>query len=128
MKRRAKATGEAKVMRIIGFLVVLVGIVGAAAFLTKPSEADAEATLEEQVMMAVAKRDLGKGQSTAENLALAACKLRPSDCYELLRSGVETAFTDHTVYVKFTLDGFDRTAECYGAFGRFVCPGGLKRK
>lgn len=114
-------------MRFFGFLIVLAGLAAGVAFVTKPGEAAAEAELREQVMTAVARRDLGEGQSTAQNLALAACKLRPNDCYDLLRSGIETTFTDHVLYVQFGLTGFDRQATCYGAFTRFYCPGGLRK-
>ncbi len=113
-------------MRILGFLLVLGALAAGVAYVTKPDEAAAEATLREQVMLAVAKRQLGEGQSTAQNLALAACKLRPNDCYDLLRSGIDTAFIDRGVFVQFDLTGFERQATCYGAFTRFFCPGGMQ--
>jgi len=113
-------------MRALGFLIIVLGLAAGAAFMTKPSAADAEAALREQITLAVAKQDLGEGRSTGENLALAACKLRPSDCYDLLRSGMDVIVTDQTFFTKVELDGFNRRATCYGAFTKFVCPGGLK--
>lgn len=112
-------------MRFVGILCVSAVVIAAAAYLTKPEEADAEAALREQLMMAVAREELGAGRTAGENLALAACKLRPNDCYDLVRSGMETGFTDHVLYVRFTMSGFERAATCYGAFLRFYCPGGL---
>lgn len=112
-------------MRLLKFLFVVLVLAAGAAYLTKPGESEAEAALRDQLTMAVAKEGLGEGRSTAENLALAACKLRPRDCYDLVRSGIETEFSDHVLYVRFAMAGFDRMANCYGAFGRFVCPGGL---
>ena len=99
-------------------IIVLVLVLGAA-WLTKPDEADAETVLREQVMMAVAKEELGRGRSTGETLALAACKLRPSDCYDLLRSGLDVTYADQTLFLKVELSGFERRATCYGAFTRF---------
>ena len=55
-------------MRALGFLIIVLGLAAGAAFMTKPSAADAEATLREQVTLAVAKQDLGEGRSTGENL------------------------------------------------------------
>ncbi len=122
-----EGVGEAGLMRFSGFLIVLLVVAAGVAFVTKPSEADAEAALREQLMTAVAKEELGEGRSTTQSLALVACKLRPSDCYDLLRSGITTEFTDKTLFVQFDMAGFDRVATCYGAFTRFVCPGGLKK-
>lgn len=110
-------------MRII---ILLSFVVLASAWLTKPDASDAEAALREEVMMAVARQELGEGRSAGGDLALAACKLRPSDCYDLLRSGLDVTFADRTVFVQVEISGFDRRATCYGAFTRFVCPGGFK--
>ncbi len=107
-------------------LVLLVVLVLGAAWLTKPEQADAEAALREQVMLSVARQELGEGRSTGENLALAACKLRPSDCYDLLRSGLEVTYTDRKLFVQVDVTGFERQARCYGAFTRFFCPGGFR--
>ncbi len=107
-------------------LVLLVVLVLGAAWFTKPDAADAEAALREQVMMSVARQELGEGRSTGENLALAACKLRPSDCYDLLRSGLEVTYTDRKLFVQVDVTGFERQARCYGAFTRFFCPGGFR--
>lgn len=108
------------------YLVLLLVLAAGAAFLTKPSEADAEAVLREQVMIGVATQDLDEGRSTGENLALAACKLRPSDCYDLLRSGLDVTYSDQTLFLQVDVEGYERKATCYGVFGQFFCPGGFK--
>ena len=108
------------------YLVLLLVLAAGVAFLTKPSEADAEAVLREQVIIGVATQDLGEGRSTGENLALAACKLRPSDCYDLLRSGLDVTYSDQTLFLKVDVEGYERKATCYGVFGQFFCPGGFK--
>ncbi len=109
------------------FLIGLLVLAAVAAYFTKPEEADAEAVLREQVMIGVAKEDIGQGRSTAENLALTACKLRPNDCYDLLRSGLDVTYTDQHLFLKVDLEGYERRATCYGAFGQFVCPGGFEK-
>ncbi len=108
------------------FVILLVVLIAGAAYLTKPDEADAEAVLRQQVILDVATEDIGEGRGTAENLALAACKLRPGDCYELLRSGLEVTYTDRVFFLEVGITGFERQATCYGAFTTFFCPGGFK--
>lgn len=108
------------------YLVLLLILAAGGAYVTKPDEADAEAVLRDQVMIAVARQELGEGRGPTEALALAACKLRPNDCYELLRSGLDVTYTDKTLYLQVDVAGFDRQARCYGVFTRFVCPGGFK--
>ena len=111
-------------MRFLGYLFVLLVLLGGAAFLTKPAVADAEAVLRHEVMMKVATEEIGEGRDAVGNLALAACKLRPKDCYDLLRGGMDVRYTDKTLWLEVELDGYERHAKCYGAFGRFFCPGG----
>lgn len=111
-------------MRLLGYIFVLLLLAGGAAYLTKPTEADAEALLRDQVMARVATEEVGEGRDAASNIALAACKLRPNDCYELLRSGMDVRYTDKTLWLQVDVEGMDRRVTCYGVFGRFFCPGG----
>jgi hypothetical protein len=107
-------------------LILLIIVTAAAAYLTRPDEADAEARLRKEVMVAVATRELGEGGSTGDKLALAACKLAPGDCYDLLRSAMELTVTDRVLFTQVVLTGFEKRATCYGLFTTFVCPGGFK--
>jgi hypothetical protein len=113
-------------MRLLGYVFVLLLLAGGAAYLTKPSEDDAEALLRDQVMTSVAKEEVGAGRDAAANIALAACKLRPNDCYDLLRSGMDVTYTDKTLWLRVDVEGTERRVTCYGVFGRFFCPGGWK--
>lgn len=111
-------------MRLLGYLFVLLLLAGGAAFLTKPAEADAEATLRDQLTLAVAREEIGEARGPAENIALAACKMRPTDCYELLRSVMEVTYTDKTLWLQVDVEGLGGRTTCYGAFAQFFCPGG----
>jgi len=115
-------------MRFLGYLFLLLILAGGAAYLTKPAEAEAEAVLRQEVMLKVATEEIGEARGAAENLALAACKLRPNDCYDLLRGGMDVRYTDKTLWLEVELEGYERRAKCYGAFGRFFCPGGWAEK
>lgn len=108
------------------YLILLLIFAAGAAYLTKPDQADAEAVLREEVMIGVATRDLDASQGTGAALALAACKLRPSECYDLLRSGLTVTYTDQTLFSMVVVEGFDRRATCYGLYTRFFCPGGFR--
>lgn len=107
--------------------IAIVAVLAAAAWLTKPDEADAEAALRTQLVLALANEDLGGGRSAGENIALAACKLRPNECYDLLRPEIATVYSDFGLFTRVKMAGLGRRATCYGAFTKFVCPGGLKK-
>lgn len=109
------------------FLFFVIVVAAGAAYLTKPTQADAENLMREQALALVAKEEVGGDRSTGENLALTLCKLKPNDCYELVRSGIETQVTDRTFFIEIALQGFERKVTCYGAFTTFVCPGGVQR-
>ena len=107
-------------------LVLLLAVVAGVAYSTKPGEAEAEDTLREQLILAVAKAELGEGRSAGQNMALAVCKMRPSDCYEIVRPEIATVYSDFVLFSRITLDGLGQTATCYGLFTTFICLGGLK--
>lgn len=106
--------------------VLILAAVAAIAWATKPGEEAAEAALKEQLALAVAKADVGESGSAGKALALAVCKMRPSDCYEVVRPEIATVFSDYGVFTRFEMAGLGREAVCYGVFTRFFCPGGLK--
>ena len=107
-------------------LILLIILAAGAAYLTKPDAGDAEARLRKEVMVAVATRELGEGSSTGDRLALAACRLAPGECYDLLRSGLEVTVTDRVLFTQVEVSGFDKRATCYGLFTTFLCPGGFR--
>ena len=107
-------------------LVLILAVIAAIAWATKPDEEKAEATLREQLILAVGRADVGDSGSAGRDLALAVCKMRPSDCYELVRPEIDTVYTDYAVFSRFDIEGLGKEATCYGAFTRFFCPGGLK--
>ena len=111
-------------MRLLGYVFLILLIAGGAAWTMKPTEEDAEALLQNQVMARVATEQVGEGRDVASNVALAACKLRPDDCYDLLRSGMDVTYTDQTFWLRVDVEGMDRRVTCYGVFERFFCPGG----
>lgn len=106
--------------------LIVVALIAGAAYVTKPDEADAEAALRERLILALATEDLSSGRSAGQKLALAACKLDISTCYDLLRSEIATVYSDFGVASRVEMAGLGRTATCYGVFTRFFCPGGLK--
>ncbi len=106
--------------------LVFLALVSGAAYATKPDAADAEAALREQLIFAIATDEFSKTRSTGQALALAACKLDISTCYELIRPEIATVFSDFGVISRVKMAGLGKKATCYGAFTKFFCPGGLK--
>jgi len=105
--------------------LIFVALVAGAAYVTKPDEADAEDALRAQLTLALATEDLS-GRSIEQRLALAACKLDVSTCYDLVRPEIATVYTDLGVISRIKMAGLGKTTTCYGVFTKFFCPGGLK--
>jgi hypothetical protein len=111
---------------VIRALILIFILLAVAAFFTRPDARAAESALREQLLMAVAREDIGAGRGAAGNIALLTCKIRPSECYDLLRSQIEARFTDNYLFTRFEVQGFGKQARCIGAFTTFLCPGGLR--
>ncbi|MBC7138068.1 MAG: hypothetical protein H5U17_04835 [Defluviimonas sp.] len=109
-------------MRLLISLIVLLAVIGIAAFATRPGPAEFDATLEAAIRDRVANTDIGEGEGDAfEQVALAGCKLRPSDCVRVVRESLDVTFEERLFTTRVTVEGFNRTATCTGAFGRFFC-------
>lgn len=107
-------------------LMVLLGIaivVCAAAWVMKPGPEQIEAQLDSALRARVNNQDIAQQSDALSTAALIGCKLRPDDCVALLRRGIELTIEDRTLYTRIGVSGFDQTATCYGAFGRFWCTG-----
>lgn len=108
-------------------LLILLGVPGllcVAAWATKPSAEKTEAHLNRVLRAHVDSQDLSEQDDVIGTAALIGCKLRPDDCVRLLRRGIEMTIEDRTLYTRIDVTGFDRDAQCYGVFGKFLCPGG----
>lgn len=113
-------------MRFAVRLVLLLLIVAVAAFLTRPGEEKAKTMLRTVILAAVAAADIETAASGADAVVLGLCKLKPNECYDLLRSGIETRFTDKSLFTTFEFRGLGKQGFCIGAFTTFLCPGGLR--
>jgi hypothetical protein len=107
------------------FLAGMTFMAAVAAFFTNPDLDDAEKTLKAELMEIVAAQELGK-QDGLNAAALLACRVDPNSCYDLLRSGINMTFENNHLYAKLQLEGFNRSASCFGMYDRFFCPGGLQ--
>lgn len=114
-------------MRLLSLLVTLLLITTVAAAFTKPTQQDVEKELQAFILAELNRQDVNSDRNPLANAALIGCKLRPGDCYEVLRSAIDMTYEDRTIYARIDIDGFERHATCYGAFGRITCPGGLKQ-
>lgn len=109
-------------MRLLLSLIVLLALLGIAAAITRPGPAEFDATLEAAIRDRLANTDIGEGGGDAfGQIALAGCKLRPSDCVRLVRGSLDVTFDERLFTTRATVEGLNRTATCTGAFGRFFC-------
>lgn len=112
-------------MRLILILAAIVVLVALAAAVTRPGPAAFDAMLDQAIRTRVANTDLQAGGDALPTLALAACKLRPSDCVAVVRQALDVRFEERAFTTRVTVEGFRRSTTCTGAFGRFFCRGGL---
>ena len=110
-------------MRLILILLAMVAVVAVAAIVTRPGRPAFDAMLDRVIRERVASTDIGDGDRPLPELALAACKLRPTDCVTLVRAALEVRFDEGLFMTRVSVDGLGRTMTCRGAFSRFFCRG-----
>jgi len=109
-------------MRALLVALVLILLVAGAAAVTRPGPEQFDAMLGQAIRDRVANTDIGEGGGDAiDAVALAACKLRPTDCISLVRKAIDVRMDERVLYTVADVSGFGRDARCYGAFGRFWC-------
>lgn len=108
-------------MRLLRLVLLLAAMAAVAAWATRPGEAAFEAMLDDAVREKVATTDLDAAGQALPTLALAACKLRPTDCVALVREAIEVRYDRRLFTTRATVTGLGRETTCLGAFGRFFC-------
>jgi hypothetical protein len=117
----ARAPRQEAAMRLLVILALLLALTGVAAALTRPGAAEFDAMLDRAIRERLAATDIDASREALPNVALAACKLRPTDCVGLVRAGLDVTFEQRAFHTVARVEGFGRSATCRGAFGRFVC-------
>lgn len=112
-------------MRPFLWLLVLVGLAAGAAWITRPGVDAFDALLRAEIERNIARKDVGASDDPIATIALVGCKLRPSDCFDVIRSGMEVRVEDRTFYSRFQIRGFGNEAACTGAFTKIWCDKGL---
>ncbi len=108
-------------MRLILILFVVVILVVVAAAVTRPGPAEFDAMLDQAIRTRLASTDIEAGGEALPTLALAACKLRPTDCVAVVRQALDVHFEERAFTTHVTVQGFRRLTTCTGVFGRFYC-------
>jgi hypothetical protein len=109
-------------MRLLTRLALILAILGLIAVLTRPGPDAFDAMLDRAIRDRVANTDIGSGSGEAlPTIALAACKLRPTDCVALVREALDVTFDERVFVTRARVEGFGRTLSCLGVFGRFFC-------
>ena len=106
-------------MRRLFTLAVLLALVAVAAVATRPGPAQFDAMLRGAIADKLAQGD-SPGGDPGMTLALAACRLRPGDCFAVLRATLDVHFDQGLFFTTATVRGLTE-ATCTGAFTRFYC-------
>jgi hypothetical protein len=109
-------------MRWILRLFVLLAVAAGVAMATRPGPGEFDAMLDAAIRDRVANTDVGAQGEALPALALAACKLRPTDCVRLVRETLEVRFEQRLFWTTARVEGLGgRSVVCRGAFARFAC-------
>jgi len=109
----------------LGFIVVV--LVAAAAFFTRPGPAEVEHDLREALLERLLTTEVEEGRDILGNAVIMGCKLDAGICYEMLRSGLKVTYDNRYLFAKVTVEGFARHAECFAAFTQLRCGDGFRR-
>jgi len=114
-------------MKLIKNLIILGVLVGGAGYLSKPSAADVDAKIAQTITSEIIDGKVDASNDPAVALLLLTCKGNVTTCTQIVQSGIKTTVEDRVVYTAVNVEGFGHRASCYGAFTKFVCPGGLQK-
>lgn len=112
---------------MLRLLFVILLLAAAGAYLTKPTEAEARAKATELVRNAIDTGSLDDVSEPALALLLATCKSDAAACADVLMAGIRINYVDRTLFAQVDAEGFGRSATCYAAYTRLLCPAGLLR-
>ncbi|WP_347311323.1 hypothetical protein [Defluviimonas sp. SAOS-178_SWC] len=112
-------------MRPILWALALAVIVAGAAYATRPGMADFDALLRAAIERRIATTDVTTDGDALSTIALVGCKLRPSDCFNLVRKSLDVSAEDRTFFTRFTVVEGERRASCTGAFTKIWCEKGV---
>ena len=110
-------------MRLLLILLAIVAVLAGFAVVTRPGPAAFDAMLDRLIRDRVASTDIGDGDRPLPELALAACKLRPTDCVTLVRAALDVRIDEGLFMTRVSVDGLGRTMTCRGVYTRFFCKG-----
>ena len=110
-------------MRLILILVAVLAVLAGLAVVTRPGLPAFDAMLDRVIRDRVAGTDIGDGDRPLPELALAACKLRPTDCVTLVRAALDVRIDEGLFMTRVSVDGLGRTMTCRGVYTRFFCKG-----
>lgn len=112
-------------MRLLIRLFLLLAVIAGVAMATRPGPAAFDALLDTAIRDRVAGTDIDAGGDALPTLALAACKLHPTDCVQVVRETLDVTFEQRLFWTTARVEGLGRTMTCRGAFTRFSCDGPL---
>jgi hypothetical protein len=108
-------------LRILLALLIAALFLALAAAVTRPDRADFEAFAAARLQDQIIRMDIEDESNPVGAAAVALCKLKPSDCSEVILAAIDIRFRKGPFSVTAEADWNDRGFSCLGAFGRFWC-------
>jgi hypothetical protein len=105
------------------FCILAIVALGLAAHMTRPTRADFEQMVEDAVRSRIAATELEQTDDIGNAFVLAGCKLRTTQCVDLLMATVHVDIQRGLLTTSLDYEGLKRRGHCIGAFGRFWCKG-----
>jgi hypothetical protein len=106
-------------------IILALGLVALAAYLTKPTRAEVDTQIDALLQQAIAAGELSDIADPAAVLMLVACKANAATCADIARAALTVDYTDAKLLARVRVEGFGKTTTCYGAFTKLICPSGL---
>lgn len=103
------------------WVVLLIALAAGVAWLTKPGEAAFDDMLRAELQHRIATEDIGGQGDPIAAIALVACKLSPSDCFSMVRDGLDVSVEDRVLYTRIRAEGFGKRTVCTGVFTKLLC-------
>ncbi len=108
-------------MRLLIAAIAALIAVAVAAHLTRPTRADFERMVDAAVRARIAATELEQADDIGNAFVLAGCKLRTTQCVELLMATVHVDIQQGILTSSLEYEGLKRRGRCIGAFHRFWC-------
>lgn len=113
-------TGEFAVISRLDLITL--AVIAGVLFITKPSQADVEASIKEKIITDIKVAQVGKTDDFLSNFLTLTCKFDAESCYRLARAGLQVSYKDRLLFSVVGINSNGQKRNCVGAFKNLFCP------